>query len=531
MKHMGYDLVALGNHEFDFGPAELAKILSKSAEQPVPGLVLSNIKFDSVNTGDDSLEGLFKSGLIAPYRIINRNGLKTGFFALMGVDAASVAPMAKPAGFTDRIAKATEMVDKLRNEEKCDIVICISHSGLVPDGKGGWAGDDIELAGQVPGIDVILSGHTHTRLDKPLIVNNIPIVQAESEGRFVGRLEIEKTSSGVSVISGELIPVDDRIQGDAAIQRMIAEQQQLIGNELFAGYPFDMARPVAEAAFPLRFNSYSILQTSNLGPFVADAIYDYVKRIDPRPTDVVMISAGLVRDEIIPGKTGRQLPADLFRILPLGMSEKDGSAGYAICKIFVTGKELKSILEAMQLAEKMSSDYYAYWSGMKFKMNSLRIPLDRVYEVKLGNDTDGYQKIKLGKNPERLYGVVTNEYVMKFFGVIKKSTMGLLSVVPKLADGTPVTDFSLTRIDRDLSTPGIQEAKEWAGLLDYASRLPDLNGNGIPDIPEKYREVKKSSEKRASINPILCFKATNGINLIPAALELLVLAGAALIIF
>jgi 5'-nucleotidase/UDP-sugar diphosphatase len=531
MKRMGYDMVSLGNHEFDFGPQEAAKIISKSAEEPIPGLLLSNISFDSTKTEDDGLEALYASGVIKPYRILNKNGMKIGFFALIGVDAASVAPLAKPAGFSDRIIAAKKIVRILKEEEKVDLVICLSHSGLVFDPEKDWQGDDVELAQQVPGIDVIISGHTHTSLSKPLIVNNIPIVQAGGEGRYVGKLEIEKTPGGVKVLSGELIAVDDRIPGDPAIQRLIEDQQRMIGSDLFSGYGFDINKPVLETSFDVRFNQSTNLETSTLGPFLADALYDYARRIDQKPTDVVLVTAGLTRDEILKGKTGKQLPADLFRILPLGMGVNDGSAGYSMSKIFVTGRELKNILDVMLLAKNMSSDYYGYWSGVRYKVNPLRLPLDRVYQIELGNDKDGYRKIRLNKDKSNLYGMVTNAYVMEFFGIIKSMTKGILKVVPKFADGTPIPDFKLALIDRDPVQPGIQEAKEWAGLLTYASTLPDLNGNGIPDMPLKYQQVIVSCESKKSINPVLCFKGTNGINVVPALLIAAILAGTALIIF
>ncbi|MCX6223282.1 MAG: metallophosphoesterase, partial [Bacteroidia bacterium] len=485
MKKMGYDVVGIGNHEFEFGPQELAKIVSKSAEKPIPGLILSNISFDSTKTEDDSLEALFTSGVIKPYRILVRNGLKIGFFALIGVDAAKVAPAVTPAKFTDRILAAKYFTHVLKEEEKVDLVICLSHSGVVFDPKKGWQGEDVELAQQVTGIDVIISGHTHTSLVKPLIVNNIPIVQAGSLGRYVGKLEIEKTIGGVKVLSGELIPVDDQIPGDPIIQSLIVEQQKLIGSDLFSGYGFNVDKPVLETSFDVRFDEYNNLETSTLGPFLADALYYYARQIDRNPTDVTLVTAGMVWDEILTGKTGKQLPADLFRILPLGMGVKDGSYGYSMSKIYVTGRELKNILDVMLLAKNMSPDYYGYWSGVRYKINPLRLPLDRVYQIELGNDKDGYHKIKLNKDKSKLYGMVTNAYVMEFFGIIKSMTKGILKVVPKFADGTPIPDFKLALIDRDPNLPGIQEAKEWAGLLTYASQLPDLNGNGIPDMPEK----------------------------------------------
>jgi 5'-nucleotidase len=531
MKKMGYDLVALGNHEFDFGPGETAKIISKSAEKPIPGLLLSNISFDSTKTEDDNLQALYTSGVIKTYRIIERNGLKIGFFALMGVDAAKVAPLAKPARFTDRIIAAREFTRILREKEKVDLVICLSHSGLVFDPEKGWQGDDVEMAQLVPGIDVIISGHTHTNLAKPLIINNIPIVQAGGEGRFVGNLEIEKTPAGVKVLSGQLIPVDDRIPGDPDIQKLIADQQELIGKDLFGPYGFKSGQPVLETSYDVRFNQQTNLETSTLGPFLADALYDYARRIDPKRTDVALITAGLTRDEILKGKTGKQLPSDLFRILPLGMGVNSDSPGYSMSKVYITGKELKTILEALLLAKNMSTDYYGYWSGVRYKVNPLRLPLDRIYRVEVGNDQDGYRKIRLNKDKSKLYGIVTNAYVMEFFGIIKSMTKGILKVVPKYADGTPIPDFKLALMDADPARPGLQEAKEWVALLTYASSLPDLNGNGIPDMPEKYREVKHSMESKKSINPVLCFQGTNGINVVPAVLAAAIVAGVALIIF
>ncbi len=530
MKEMGYDLVGIGNHEFDFGTQEMAKIISKSAGEPIPGLILSNISFDSTKTEDDSLEASFTSGVIKPYRTLLRNGLKIGVFALIGVNSASVAPYVKPAKFTDRILAAKYFTRVLKDEEKVDLVICLSHSGLVFDPKKGWQGEDVELAQQVPGIDVIISGHTHTSLAKPIIINNIPIVQAGSFGRYVGKLEIEKTIDGVKVLSGELIPVDDQIPGDPVIQRLIVEQLNLIGSDLFSGYGFKVDKPVLETSFDVRFNEENNLETSTLGPFLADAFYYYARQTDRNPTDVTLVTAGLVWDEILKGKSGKQLPADLFRILPLGLGVIDGSYGYSMSKIYITGRELKNILDVMLLAKNKSPDYYGYWSGVRYKINPLRLPLDRVYQIEVGNEKEGYRKIKLNKDKSKLYGMVTNAYVMEFFGLIKSMTKGILKVVPKFADGTPIPDFKLALIDRDPNLPGIQEAKEWAALLTYVSKLPDLNGNGIPDMPEKYREVLRSSESKASINPVLCFKGTNGINVAPAVL-VAILAGAALIIF
>ena len=528
MKKMGYDVVTTGNHEFDYGIGKLADILAKSAEGDIPLMVLSNISFNPNDPADDHLEELFKAGVIKTWRMIEKNGLRIGIFSLMGLEAGGYAPYAKPAVFTDPVLKAKEMVQFLKESEHADLVICLSHSGIVFDPKKGWTGEDVDLATQVPGIDVILSGHTHVSLVKPFMVNKTPIVVAGSQGRFVGKLEIEKTRDGVRVLSGELLPIDDRLPGDPAVHRIITDQERLIGDKLFKSYGFDIRKPVVETSFDLNFNEPDCMEDSNLGPLLADAVYGYLRTVSP--ADVVLVVSGLISDQIMKGQKGLQLPADLFRIMPMGLGVTDQAPGYSISKVYVTGKELKTILDVMLIAPSMASGNYPYWAGIRFSYNSLRMPLDRVCSIELGNETDGYEPVRITGDESRLYSIAANSYVLTYFGLIREITKGILSVVPKYADGTPIPDLKLAVIDRDPATPGIQEAKEWAALMVYASRLPDLNGNGIPDIPLKYKEIQKISEKRTSVSPGSLFRATNGITLVPAFLGAGIIAAVALLL-
>ena len=174
---MGYDVVTLGNHEFDLRPAGLARILS-TAERfgRIPSIVLSNAVFSRESAADDDLERIFARGVVRPYRIIEKDGIRIGLFGLMGKDAAEVAPFASPVTFEDPTAAARKMVEKLRGQERADIVICLSHSGLADD--PGRSEDEI-LAGKVPGIDIIISGHTHTKTDLRRVHDTL-IVQALS---------------------------------------------------------------------------------------------------------------------------------------------------------------------------------------------------------------------------------------------------------------------------------------------------------------------------------------------------------------
>ncbi len=91
LKRMGYDVVTIGNHEFDLRPSGLARIINAAAKEgDLPDIVSSNVVFDPADKEDDTLEEIFNEGLVTPYRIISKGGIKIGIFGLMGKDAAEV---------------------------------------------------------------------------------------------------------------------------------------------------------------------------------------------------------------------------------------------------------------------------------------------------------------------------------------------------------------------------------------------------------------------------------------------------------
>ena len=214
MKEMGYDVVGLGNHEFDFGPGTLANILNRSVENgPVPLLTLSNLLFSEKENSDDDLKALVDRDILKPYQIIEKNGLKLGIFSIMGYVAIHDAPRARPVEFADPVKTAQKISKFLKETEKVDLVICLSHSGVSKDKNGNWTGEDVTLALQSPDIDVIISGHTHSLIDKPLVVNGIPIVQTGANGTGLGRLELEVSQGKIIRSDSRVIPVNDAIRG------------------------------------------------------------------------------------------------------------------------------------------------------------------------------------------------------------------------------------------------------------------------------------------------------------------------------
>jgi 5'-nucleotidase len=488
MKSMGYDVVCLGNHEFDYGPEKLASILisSKSAGE-IPPVLLSNAVFNEKETGDDSLEKLFKENIVGRKLILTKNGLKFGFFSLMGKVADDNAGLAPPVTFSKQIPLARKMVKELRSEN-CDVIICLSHSGIETDGKGGWTGEDVDLAKKVKGIDVIISGHTHTILNKPLIVNGIPIVQAGEYGEYVGKLSLTLKNGVIDIDNYSFIPVDDRIEGDHEVQRIIDVQKTVINQDILQQLGMDYTRPVAESDFLMECVGNGDIEGSNLGPMVADAIYKYVNNHCNHGTDVSMVAVGVIRDKIIPGK---QTAPDIFRLMSMGTGN-DFIPGYPLSRIFVTGKELKSILEILLVSSKTTPANYCYYSGIRVELNPDKGFLKKISKIEVIHSNGQNKVVDFSKRNKSLYSITANSYMLGYIGIIKKMSYGLINVVPKDPDGEKLADMKSAVLDVDQRKEGIQEGKEWLSLMELLSGMKDTDGNGIPDIDKKYRYPVKS---------------------------------------
>jgi len=482
MRRMGYDLVCLGNHEFDFGTEKLAEIISRAeANGPIPPILSGNAVFSNSDAGDDGLEELFSAGTISRKLVIEREGMKFGFFSLLGVNAADVAPLARPVKFSKQVSFARMMVKELQNEN-CDIIICVSHSGVSKDKEGKWTGEDVKLAERVEGIDVIISGHTHTKLDEPLVVNGIPVIQTGEYGQNVGRLALTWSDGKCRIDSYTLIPVDDNIRGDDETEKLIEDQQELVTKDILTSLGIKYSDPVAETGFLLECNINGDFMASNLGPLIADAIHYYVNNHSSAGSDVSIVAAGVIRDKFVPGVLSAP---DIFNVMSLG-SGSDNIPGYPLARLYVTGKELKNILEILQVAYKSSPDNYIYYSGLRVEYDPDKGLLKKISKIEINNPDGSLRKVDFSKRNKTLYSITANSYMLEFIGIIKKMSFGLINVIPKDASGNPVIEMKNAIIDMNESTTGIQEGKEWLALLEFIGSMKDTGNNLIPDIDRKY---------------------------------------------
>jgi hypothetical protein len=161
MVALGYDCTTLGNHEFDYTPKGLATML-KAAKATSLGFNVPIVASNMNLNGDSDLSGFMGTAILPSYTETLSNGLKVGFIGLMGEDASADAPNSYPVSFTplsQDYATIQALVTKLRGEG-CNVVVALDHVGTDAT-TGGYTGEDISLAQNVSGIDVIASGHTH----------------------------------------------------------------------------------------------------------------------------------------------------------------------------------------------------------------------------------------------------------------------------------------------------------------------------------------------------------------------------------
>jgi len=492
MKKAGYDVVALGNHDFDMGPAAFAGIVNASvARGGIPVMLLGNGVTDPDDAADDPFEQVQHDGLIKPFIITERDGIKIGIFSLLGKDADESAPYAPPVTFSKIIPTAKKIVKQLQ-KEGCDVIICLSHSGIVKDKKGRWSGEDVKLAKKVRGIDLIVSGHTHTLLTEPLVVKGTPIVQAGDIGRYVGKCELVIGNGSVRLDNYKLIAVDDAVKANKDIQAEIDAQQQVINSTVLAPLGLEYTQPVAVSTFPFTCDEYGDPSSSNLGPLVADAIYYYFNNEGPG-TDITMVATGVLRDPVMPGT---ESVADLFRVMSLG-SGSDNVPGYPLSRLYITGRELKNIIEVLIMSSGSTPSHFCFYSHLLISYDPDGGIFRKVKKLELTDINGKISEISTLKEDKRLYSIVANSYMLDFVGIIKKQSFGLINVVPKDGNGNPVSDMDMAIVDFDDSQPGIQEGKEWLALVRYLQQMEPQEEGGIPVIPAYYGNPTPSLMKIA----------------------------------
>lgn len=473
----GIDITTIGNHEFDFGGTGLAKMLCSALTfgDPLPLIVQSNIDFsEELSKEQELVKTAFEDYGVQPYVILERGGYKIAVFGLMGEDSIEDAPTSGMK-FIHSSEAAKKIVAEVESE--ADFIICLSHGGMNADGK---EGEDIELAKTVPGIDLIVSGHSHNTFHEPIACGDTLIVSCGKYLEYLGSVGLVKDEYGKTVCTSyELIPIDEGVAEDSNLAAYTAAIKEEIEGTYLKEY-------AGEVGFdePVAFSNFSFISLRDmyagqdefpLGNLIADSYIYEAGRNGINDIDVALTALGTIRGSINKGIVSL---SDTFEICSLGAGG-DGSAGHPLLTAYISGKELRLLAELdASLGDAISSIRMSY-SGLRLTYNTARVPLDRITECVLVKSDGTEEELE----DEKLYKVCCNMYAANMLGMVNNLTKGILTISPKDEKGETVTDY----YSRSLYNSEGKEVKEWIALKNYLQSFPG-GSSGLPEIPSSYAE-------------------------------------------
>jgi 5'-nucleotidase len=508
---MGYDATTFGNHDFDLGPEGLAKAISVASKAGrLPAVVASNTDFSKDDATLSELQRLAKVGVIRRYTVIERGGIRFGIFGLMGKESIFYTSGAGAINFPDAIEAAKEMVAVLRETEKVDVIICLSHGGVEQNKDGSFTdGEDVRLAKAVPGIDVVIGAHTHTELKEAIIVNGrTPVVQTGKYGQNLGELVITLDGDKLAVDFYKLLPIDDTIAGDRAIGDEIEKYKKTVTEVVFASRGYSIDQPLALVPRDLPNTFTDIAAGTPLANLITDAFRKATK------ADIGFNANGAIRAGLTRGRSGVQTVYDVFAVAPLGAGVVDTTAGSTLVTGYFTGQELKHLLEFFLVdSPAHPGEYFPRTSGMRFRYDPSRPQFDAVTAIELGDLDGGYGAIDITGKEKRLYSLTCSLYVGMILAAVPKYTKGKLTLVPKNKEGQPlkskVEALDMPRVTTpDLLPPTgtvdqrsvdtttkngtVREVKEWQAIMDHLRSLPVKSPGELPtiQIDERATEVR-----------------------------------------
>ncbi|HSR09396.1 MAG TPA: bifunctional metallophosphatase/5'-nucleotidase [Bryobacteraceae bacterium] len=335
---LGIDAGTPGNWEVVYGPDRFRKLMSEV-----------NYKVICYNFHDKATG----KRLFAPSAILEKDGVRVAFVGATDPTTTTRQPPAEVAGLdSTRMNGLREFVQDLKRKEKPDLIVLLDHTGLAPS---------VQLAHDIPELDIVLSGHTHERVYKPILVGKTIVVEPGSMGSFMGELDVTLTDRSVSDYNYKLIGIDET---------QFAENQNVKSLVEAAERPFQARLREVVGATKTTLMRYDVLETT-MDNFVDDAVREVTH------TDIAFTNGFRFSPPLAPGPITE---ADLWNILPLDAKIKAGR---------VSGKQLHAYLEnEMELVYakdplKLSGGWGVRPSGMRILFTAGAPAGSRIKDVKI----------------------------------------------------------------------------------------------------------------------------------------------------
>lgn len=496
---MGFDVTTIGNHEFDYRTQGLTNMLNTATESGdvLPAFVLCNVDWETtLAQGSEEVaeaKKAFDKYGIVPYIMVQKDEVNIAITGVFGKDALECAPTCELV-FRDPIEAVKETVAQIKKEENADIIICLSHSGTWSDPK---KSEDEILAKEVPELDIIVSGHTHTTLQEPIVYGDTMVVSCGEYGKRVGKMQLTQKDDGRWQLDAyNLVNMTTEIAQDAETMAKIQNLGEAINLDYLAqfGYTRDQVLAYNPWKNPTLKEMSGNLQENAFTNLLADSYVDTLNKLpefQEDPVDVAVVPSGVIRSVF--AEKSELTVSDVYDVFSLGIGP-DGVPGYPLLSIYLTGEELRTIAEVDASISGLMSTAQLYMSGMTYSLNPNRLILNRITDITLC-DMDG-NEAKLQE--DELYRVVADLYSAQMLGAVTDISYGILSIVPKDAQGNPIENM-----EEFIVYDGKQEVKAWVAVARYLETLASENTKG--EIPEYYSQTqnRKVIEDDSSIGAIL----------------------------
>ena len=511
--YLGCDVTTFGNHEFDYRSKGLANMLTsaQASGDAVPAMVVCNVDWDTMEAeglteGQQRLKDAFTAYGVSDYTVLEKGDVDIAVVGVFGKDALACAPTCE-LKFEDPIEAVKQTVADIKANEDVDMIVCVSHSGTWEDES---KSEDELLAKAVPDLDLILSGHTHTEIEEPIQHGSTYVVSCGEYGKNLGELTLTQQADGRWAMSAyELIPITSDIAVHAATQQTIDSFMDTVDTDYLArfGYTKDQVLAENDIVFSTQKDLENIHEEHNLGDIIADAYVYAVENAadyDGVPVDLAVVPSGTVRDTYARGDITVE---QVFNSFSLGIGA-DGVPGYPLISVYLTGREIRTAAEIDASVSDFMTTARLYCSGLNFTYNPHRLLLNKVTDVCLEDDG---QRVAL--EDDKLYRIVADLYSGQMLSAVTDMSYGILAIVPKYADGTPITDFEDVII-----TENGRELKAWDSIARYMASFADTDGDGIANVPAYYSTTHGRKLVDTSRSPLALLKNPNKFTAVYAGL-------------
>ena len=366
MELIGFDAMAVGNHEFDDGDEGLAKLTGA-------------VSFPVISGNIDVSQSNILAGEVENHVVLEVGGKRIGIISALAADTVETSSPSDAVIFTDEIESLSADVAALQ-ADGVDIIIALNHVGVTLD---------MAIAEAVDGIDAVVGGHSHTLMSNseegamayPTMVGDVPVVQADAYSKYVGHLTLEFDDAGnVTSATGDTILLDASVAEDEGVVARVAE---------LAGPVEEMKAEIVGSTADFIEGDRSVCRAMEcpMGNLVADAMLD---RVRDQGIDIAIQNGGGLRASIDAGDVSM---GEVLTVLPFQNT---------LATFQVTGATMIAALEngVGQVAD--GAGRFPQVSGMSYTADLTKEPGSRVSNVMVGGEPI---------DPEKVYGVVSNNYM------------------------------------------------------------------------------------------------------------------------